>query len=268
MKFIEKIDKKYRFIAYSIFITIYAYFASIVFWNSSFYMRAGLGAVLLVVSVLFIHYPNVSPKNFAMATILPSYLLGSLLLALKYFPNLSIFFKSVLIGGSALLFYVTALIDNVFLVVEDRQETIPLYRVAVPWSQILLVIISIPLYAGIFKIPTYSLLQVITAGLFAFVLNLYQVWTLRFEDRVAKVGVGENTLLSALVAFFVVAVALGISFLSTESFLRGLATAAALMFGLFYTNSFLRNTINQKLLAEYFIILILFVFLVLVFPAI
>ena len=263
-----KLDKKYRYIIHSALMATYVYVASVVFWNSSFYLRVVFGLLLLLVSTFFVHYPNVGRKNlgdFVMVLILPSYLLGSVLLALKYYPNLSIIFKIVMMLGSAVMFYIIAIVDNIFLVVNEREETIPLYRAAVPWSQILLVVVSIPLYAGIFKIPTNSFIQAFIIGILACVLNLYQFWSYRHEDNLVSVRVGGIGLFSIFVGFITFVVGIATSFLPVESFLRGLTASAGLMFGLFYTSSFLKNSINKRLLFEYIAIILGFILLSILF---
>jgi hypothetical protein len=167
--------------------------------------------------------------------------------------------------GSAVMFYIIAIVDNIFLVVNEREETIPLYRAAVPWSQILLVTVSIPLYAGIFKIPTYSLAQVALISFFAIILNIYQFWSYRHEDNLVPVRVGGMVLFSFFVGFITFVVGIATSFLPVESFLRGLTASAGLMFGLFYTSSFLKNNISKKLLLEYSAIILGFVILSIIF---
>jgi hypothetical protein len=155
--------------------------ASVVLWNYSFYLRVLFGLLLVIVSTFYVHYPNVTGykhklQKWFMTLVLPSLLFGSALLAFKYYPNLSLLFKLAMLCGIGILFYTVAIVDNIFLVVSQREEIIPLYRAAVPWSQILLVIIAIPLFAGIFKIPTFSFIQVIIISLATIVLSFYQFW--------------------------------------------------------------------------------------------
>jgi hypothetical protein len=267
---LEKTDKKYKFSVHAVVITLYIYLASMVFWNYSFYWRIVLGLALLVVSTYLIHYPNVlyTKKrflNFLMTLVLQSFLFGSALLALKYYPNLSLLFKLTMLAGIGVLFYIISIVDNIFLVVSQREETIPLYRAAVPWSQILLVIVAIPLFAGIFKIPTYSYIQIGLISLLTVVLNFYQFWSYRHEENLVGVGVGGRWFFALLSGFFVLATGIATSFLPFESFLRGLTTAAALMFGLFYTSSYMRNTLSQRLLLQYNAIILAFILLGLMF---
>ncbi len=270
MRFLENLDKKYKYVIHSALITVYSVLASLIFWNYSFFIRLGIGIILVAVLALFVHYPNVglSKKKITgllMVLILPFSLFISILLALKYYPNLSIPFKGLMLIGTGFLLYLISIVDNIFLVNSQREETIPLYRAAVPWSQILTVVVAIPLFAGIFKIPTYSIIQVGIIALISFIFGIYQIWAHRYEDNLVPVGQGGTVLLITLISFFVFSIGIATSFMSTESFLRGLNTAAALMFGLFYTSSFLKNTLNKKILIQYFFILLIFILLSIIF---
>lgn len=267
MKTIERIDKKYRYGAQALLVIVYAYFASVVFWNSSFYFRVGAGVLLVMLTTYLVHFPNVRSKNFLYILILPVYLLLSVLLALKYYLNLSLLFKVSMLLGSGLMLYIVSLVDNIFLVLSEREDTIPLYRAALPWSQILVVTISIPIFAGIFKIPTHSIYQCLVISFFSFILGLYQFWTLRHASGLIPVrGVGIVGF-SLLIAFFVLAITLSTSFVYTESFLRALAASSALMFGLFYVSSHLYNSISKRSLIQYIMIILFFITFMLIFPA-
>jgi hypothetical protein len=268
--FFLNIDKKYRYIIHAVLVSAYIFLASVVYRNESFYLRVILGLILLTISTFYVHYPNMSaPKHrlqkWIMTLILPGLLFGSAMLAYKYYPNLSMSFKLAMLVGVGVLFYIVAIVDNIFLVVSQREEIIPLYRAAIPWSQILLVTIAIPLFAGIFKIPTYSYLQVLVIAVITFVLSFYQFWGYRHEENLVELGVGGKWILSLLCAFFVFTVGISTVFVPFESFLRGLSCAAALMLGLFYVSSFLHNNISQKMLIQYKIILFVFIILGLIF---
>ena len=270
MTFIEKIDKKYRFAFNSVIMTAYVYVASIIFSQESFYIRVAAGLVLLLVCTWVVHYPNVGISknglfNYAMVFLLPSYLMGSTLLALKYYPNLSLAFKLASVPIAVVMFYIVSIVDNIFLVVNQRAETIPLYRAAVPWSQILLVILAIPLFAGVFKIPVYSFYQVGFIALLSTILTLYHIWSYRLEDNLVPIGVGGNILFSLFTGFVVFSLGISTSFTSGEAFLRGLVVSVGLMFGLFYASSYLKNNINKKLIVEYFAIIFGFIALYLLF---
>lgn len=261
MKILDKIDKKVRYGIFAFIYIVYVYFASIVFWNSSLYLRVSFGTLLVVISTFFIHYPNLSlrPNKSIASLILPLSLLASTLLSFKYYPALSIQFKVVALLIASGVFYLISLVDNIFLIVKDRAESIPLYRAAIPWGQILIVTLSIPLFAGVFKIPINPILQTSIIGLISFVMTLYQFWFLREETNLIPLGAGGSLIMSAFVGFIVYVVAVAMSFISTESFMRSLVAGSALMLGIMFVYAYLKNSINKKILFEYFIILIIFI---------
>ena len=89
-------------------------------------------------------------------------------LALLFFPNISLIFKLSAIVAFSFLDYVILLINNVFLVIEDREEVIPLYRVAVTWSLILQIIVLIPLVASVYKFNVSSFYQAAAVAVLSF----------------------------------------------------------------------------------------------------
>lgn len=221
--------------------------------------------VFCLTGVIFTQHPGISYKNAFPLILLPIHLFVGTILSLNFFPNLSLAFRiSSLVFSSAAL-YLVSLVNNVFVVVEDKEETIPLYRVATTWAQILIVIIAIPFFAGVFKIPSTFFLQNIVVAISSFLFSLYLLWTLGFDKEVAKIGVGENIMVSLMVSFIVFSASISVSFLPSESFLRSLLSAGSLMFGLNYLVLHYKNRLNRKILLEYGFLLLIFLLLILIF---
>jgi hypothetical protein len=153
----------------------------------------------------------------------------------------------------------------VFIVVEDKEDTIPLYRVAITWAQILIVIIAIPFFAGVFKIPANFIMQDLVVGASSFLFALYLLWTLGFDREVVRIGAGESIMMGLMVAFFAFSSALAVSFIPAESFLRSLLCAGSLMFGLNYMVLHYKNRLNKSIIFEYVFLLAIFLLLVLIF---
>ncbi len=262
---ILNLDKKIKYIAQALLI---GGFLHVVYFNQDFnkIVLLGAGLALLVLGSLFVHYPNVSkPETLFMSLILPISLVLSAILFLRFYPNLGEYFRIGVIFGFIIVYYLVLLSDNIFLVVKGREEIIPLYRVAVTWSLILIIVIAIPLFSGIFKLPVNPLYHVLFVGCFSFLFNLYQIWSSRYDEDAKDVEVGEMVLLSLVVAFFVIAATIATLFFPTEAFLRALFTASILMFGLNYISSYLKNNVSSRLLLEYFFISVLFLILLLLF---
>jgi hypothetical protein len=151
------------------------------------------------------------------------------------------------------------------LVVEGREEVIPLYSVATAWSQVIQVIVAIPLFSGIFKLDTSGIVQSIFVGITGFLFVVYQIWASRYDKEAKNTGVGESILLSVLGLFLVFSFSVAVSFFPSEAFLRALLISAVLMFVLNYVASYLRNDINRKMIVEFILIFSIFLGVILFF---
>lgn len=258
------ISRKKRYLIQTILFLVLGYFLFIQF-NYNIGIELLINILFVILFLLFAHYPNVKLNNVVYGSILPLQLVTSATLFFYFYPNLSYIFKVGALLIFSLMYYIVAFVDNVFFVVQDREEQIPLYRVASTWGQILSVVIAIPLYAAISK---FNLLFFVQAGLIfisSLLFSFYQFWILSFDKDLKKARGGEFILLNLLVGFLVLVASISVSFLPVESFLRALFTASVLMFGLNYTQSHLKNDITDKFLYQslfisfiFFIILILF----------
>jgi hypothetical protein len=204
-------------------------------------------------------------KTFLSILVLPVTLVVGALLSLIYFPNLSLFLRVATMGTVGLLMYVISLVNNIFLVVYEREETIPLYRVAVTWSQILLVIVSIPFFSGVFKIPINAIYQTLIVAVVAGFFARFLMWVQDMDSDVPTIDRGEMWVNSLLVGFVVFTVGIATSFVPTESFLRALLLSSVLMSSLGYLQAHYKNVVTKKLVFEYAVILLIFLLFVLIF---
>jgi hypothetical protein len=174
-------------------------------------------------------------------------------------------FRLVIIASFSALFYIVLLVDNIFLVIHDREEVIPLYRVALTWSQILEVVVAIPLFAGIFKLPVDGITQSLIVSLISLLFALYLVGVQKFDKDSKDPGVGEIATLCLFVFVIVLCASISVAFMPTEPFLRSLMISSTLLFGLIYVNAHLKNEISKQLILEYLIIILVFFSLILFF---
>lgn len=192
-------------------------------------------------------------------SVIPFHLAAGAFLSFVGFPNLSLPFRFVIAAIVSLVYYATLLVLNIFIVVETRRKSIPLYRVANTWSQILIVIASIPFYAGVFKLPIHPLLQVGVVTISSFTLILFFLKLLELE-----VGVFDLNL-AVLTDFWIALLSISILFLPFEASFRGLFLSSVLLFGLGYIQGYLKHTLTKRILLEYLIITISFLFIGLLF---
>jgi len=258
------ISRKKRYLLQTILFAILGYFLFI-YSSNALFLELGILLVFVLLFLLLSHYPNVKLNNVIYGSILPFQLAISGTLFFYFYPNLSLNFKIIALGIFSLMYYVVALVDNVFFVVQDREEQIPLYRVASTWGQILAVVMAIPLYAAISKLNVFFMWQGFLMAFSALLFSFYQFWILSFDKDLKKTRVGEFMLLNLLVGFLVLVSSIAVSFLPTESFLRSLFVVSILMFGLNYTQSHLKNDITDKFLYQSFFISFIFFIILFLF---
>jgi hypothetical protein len=189
---------------------------------------------------------------------------GTLLL-LHYFPNLSLLLRIGALAAAGSIVYVFSLVNNIFMVVYRMKKSVPLYRVAMAWSLILVIVIAIPFFAGIFKTSTGPFVQNFVVACVASLLHLYLLWGLSLDTSLGKFSVAQNNF-STLLTFFTVFIAgLSVSFFSGEAFLRALFVSAVLMAALGYAQGHYKNEITKKMLFEYGLICAIFFVLTIIF---
>ncbi|MBU0535216.1 MAG: hypothetical protein ABIJ82_02380 [Patescibacteria group bacterium] len=260
-----EVEKKSRYLILSALAVLFIYVVSqkqvrLNFWQISLIL------IVLVVSGDWIsNYPAINRKNFLVSILMPLSVLIGALLSLNYFPNLGLPFKIFVISLFGFLYYLVLLVDNIFLVVHDRAEVIPLYRVAVTWSQILQVVVAIPLFAGIFKIDISTFAQSSLVALLSFAFTYYQLWIYQFDSDAKNTGVGEMYYLSLFVTFIIYTVSFAISFFATKAFLKSLLVSSVLLFLLSYISGYLKNEISRKMVLGYLIIVLVFLGIILLF---
>lgn len=198
-------------------------------------------------------------------SILPMSLSFGIYLSLYHFPNFSPLFKAVALIFASSLYYLISLVNNILLVVDERESVFPLYRVAITWGQILLSFISIPVYVGIYKFDQGPLYQNFLAGVLTFVFMAYYLWIMGFDKRARRFSTLELITDCSFGAFLVMIGGFSVSFIPTEAFLRGILASSVLLFGLNYLDGYAKNKLNKNFLYVYGAIIGIFLVLVLIF---
>lgn len=220
---------------------------------------------LVVAGSFLVYLPNTKTFGVVVSTIPSVHLALGMILSLIFFPNLSVHFKVLSLVLFIFLSYLISLVTNIFMVVESRKEIIPLHRVAVTWSKILLITISIPFLAGIYKLPINTVYQSIITGVSSFLFFIYLIWFSRHNRDVKKYKVGEMVGIVGMLVFIIMSLSISVSFFPTESFLRALFISSVQIFGISYLEGHIKNTINKKMLTEHLAISIIFLVLLLIF---
>ncbi|MFZ5425241.1 MAG: hypothetical protein ACOZAO_05580 [Patescibacteria group bacterium] len=258
------ISKKVKYSIYALVQVVLLYFFSFVAGELRLYFLVG-SLLFCVLGGVLIHLPINSFKLTLPVILLHIHAVIGALLSLVFFPNLS---KLVVVGALGALFVITyaiALMNNIFLVVQQKNELIPLYRVAVTWSQILIVVVCIPYFAGIFKVPIISVFQSLIISGSTFLFSVYTFWSQRFDEDSKVFKIGDVLIGSFLVSFVVFSLSISVSFIPTESFLLAMFDASILMSGIGYLQAHLKNKITNRFVFEYSLVTVLFLLLLLVF---
>jgi len=259
------IEKKNRYVIQSVLIAIFIYIFTQKIVQVDIYITIFLSIILVSSGVLISHYPGITKNNFLFSLIMPMGVLAGGLLSLNYYPNLGSTFKILIVTFFAGMYYLVSLADNIFLVVHDREEIIPLYRVAVTWSQILQIIVAIPLFAGIFKLNSLASIQSAISASISFLFTYYQLWIYQFEPDAKKTKVGEKIYLCFISFFIVYSSTFSISLFPSEDFLRALFASSVLLFSLNYISAHLKNETTRKMIFRYLLLCLVFLLFVLFF---
>lgn len=264
---IFKIDlaKKNKYLIQSFLVAIFIYVFTQGIIKTGIVNISILSLILVFSGSLISHYPGINKKNFFYSVIMPLGVLVGALLSLYFYPNLGSIFKIIVIIFFFGLYYLVSLADNIFLVVDDREEIIPLYRVAVTWSQILQAVVAIPLFAGIFKLNVSASIQSITVAIISFLFTYYQLWIYRYEPDAKKLSGGEKLYLCLISLFIMFFSVFSVSFFPSEDFLRALFASSILLFLLNYISGHLKNEITRKMIFRYLVICLVFLFFLLFF---
>jgi len=213
---------------------------------------------IALVGTCVLHYPNIKRYNIVPSVLLPLGIISAGVLLLSHYSGLSFALRAVIVLYVGVMYYLISLMDNIFLVVYDRDESIPLFRVATSWSQIFHILIAIPIFACIYKLDYRSYESSSILFILSFIVLMHQVWIQSFDSDTKRVGVWEMIFLSLFGSFLVSAGALATSYIPAEAFLRALFAAAILLFSINYVNSYLKNELSKKLIAQYISIVVIF----------
>lgn len=224
-----------------------------------------VSCIIIICGAYFSQSTLVKRENLVTIFLMPIHVAVGALLSLYYFPNLGLPTRLGALISVGFVLYAVSLMNNIFLVVSEKGSLIPLYRVALTWSQILVVVVAIPFFAGMYKIPINAFYQNLFVSLSAFLFSLYLLHIQSFDTFTRKIEAGDRLMFSLFAMFIVFSFGISVSFLPTKSFLRSLCISSVLMGVLGYLQGNLRNDITQKVVREYSMISLVFLLLTLLF---
>ncbi len=260
------LDKKTKYLLISAGLTVLLILSNVLIDSAiALYTIVFIFTVLMFSGLMYAQYIDRSKRGLVFSWLLPIHLAVGYYLTFYYFPNLGPLVKVLAYMSFGLISYVVLLVNNIFVVILEKGSLIPLYTAAVAWVQILIIIISIPYISGVYKIPVNFLVQNCIVLVSALMFNFYMIWVTFLDHDIKRTPLVERGYLAVLLSFLVFVFGLGVSFIPTESFLRALFVSTVIMFGLGYVQAHYKNRINLRLLLEYGIISLIFLFLLIFF---
>lgn len=255
---------KYGILSVGISIGLF-YLASIIKNETTLYYTVIVLVVITVIGVIGTQFSNFVKMSWLISWLLPFHLYLGFLTTFFYFPNLGPAVKIMAFFGLALASYIILLVNNIFLVVEEKGNLIPLYNAAVTWVQILVIVISIPFISGVYKIPSTFLIQNLIVAVSAALLCFYMIWCMSFDPDIKRTSRKEKVTLVTILTSIIFSLGVSISFFPSESFLRALFVASLLLFNLNYIYAHYKNRLSQRMFTECGLISFFFFLLLLIF---
>lgn len=214
---------------------------------------------------LIVLYPGYSLKDVFYISLQPVILTLGTLLGLIYFPNLNEYFKLSLILVSAGLIYISTLTNNLLIAEKVEESSLPLFRVGIIWTQIILIIQSIPLITVIYKSNLWFVYQSFILFIYFFLSSILYLHTILLFHKGEKYERKDFLLLAIQMAIIPFIGSLFTSFTSAESFLRATFITSLFMSMVGYIRGYIENTINNFLIFQYSLISLVFLILLFLF---
>ena len=222
--------------------------------------------LILVFAVnLFVLYPGYKLNDVFYISFQPLMLSFGAILGLLYFPNLNEYFKLILIVISAGLIYISTLTNNLLIAEKVEESSLPLFRVGIIWTQIILIIQSIPVMTILYKTNILFIFHSIIIFLYFFLSSILYLHTIMLFHKKEKLPRGEFGVICAQMAFLPTLASLATSFISAESFLRATFITSVFMGMVGYARGYIENTINNLLIFQYSLIMLIFLAILFLF---
>lgn len=187
------------------------------------------------------------------------------ILGLMFFPNLNEYFKLILIVISSGLIYISTLTNNLLIAEKVEENSLPLFRVGIIWTQIILIIQSIPVLTILYKTNILFVFHSIIIFIYFFLSSVLYLHTLMLFHKKEKLNRREFGILCAQMAFLPTLAGISTSFISAESFLRATFITSVFMGMVGYARGYIENTINNLLIFQYSLIMLIFLAILFLF---
>lgn len=229
------------------------------------YIYFGVFLVVIIILNLLALYPGYRVKDLFYICFEPVVITTSTMFGLIFFPNLNIVFKLALVLISGVMLYISTLTNNLTIAEKIEDSSLPLFRVGLIWTQILLIIQSIPLVTVIYKLNFHFYVQSILILFYFYLASKSYLHSLLLSRRGEEVNKDEIRLVTIQMTFFPFVASLATSFISAESFLRATFITSIFMGMVGYARNYLENSITKRTVIQYSLIFLFFLLVLIIF---
>jgi hypothetical protein len=247
--------------------TIFYIFGCLVFEYIKFDKLVFLGifVLLIVITNLIALYPGYALKDIFYISFQPLVISIGTIAGLIYFPNLNEYFKLTLILASGFLLYISTLTNNLVIAEKIEDSSLPLFRVGLIWTQILLIIQSIPLITVIYKLDLIFIYQSLIIILYFISASIIYIHTLLLSRKNEAITNREVGLIVIQMVYLPFLASISTSFIPAESFLRATFVTSTFMGMVGYSRNYIENSITRNLVVQYSLISLFFLVVLFIF---
>lgn len=257
-------SRRTKFLFFTIFYLLGMFFLEFQkFYGNAFVIIIFL--LLVFILNLYVLYPGYKLNDIFYISFQPAMLSLGTILGLLFFPNLNEYFKLILIVISGGLIYISTLTNNLLIAEKVEESSLPLFRVGIIWTQIILIIQSIPVLTILYKANILFVFHSLLIFLYFFLSSILYLHTLMLFYKKEKLSRREFTTICFQMAFLPTISSLATSFISAESFLRATFITSVFMGMVGYARGYIENTINNLLIFQYSLIMLIFLAILFLF---
>jgi hypothetical protein len=220
---------------------------------------------LIVITNLIALYPGYSLKDTFYISFQPVVISVGTIAGLIFFPNLNEYFKLTLILASGFLLYISTLTNNLVIAEKIEDASLPLFRVGLIWTQILLIIQSIPLITIVYKLDLLFIYQSLIILLYFIAASFIYIHTLLLSRKNDAVSSREVLLIVTQMVYLPFLASISTSFMPAESFLRATFVTSIYMGMVGYSRNYIENSITRNLVVQYSLISLFFLIVLFIF---
>jgi hypothetical protein len=225
----------------------------------------GIFVFLIVITNLIALYPGYKLKDIFYISFQPVVLAVGTISGLIFFPNLNEYFKLTLILASGFLLYISTLTNNLVIAEKIEDTSLPLFRVGLIWTQILLIVQSIPLITVVYKLDLLFIYQSLIILLYFISSSLIYIHTLLLSRKNEVVTNREFLMIIIQMVYLPFLASISTSFMPAESFLRATFVTSVYMGMVGYSRNYIENSITRSLIVQYSLIALFFLIVLFVF---